>query len=92
MSSSNHGPGPQLSLENFDSWKIRMQEFLASVSDEMIDVITIGPIVPKKVNTALGPGAEQMVDKPKDQWDSSDRKRGNLDAVCKNIFIKCWIM
>lgn len=52
----------------------------------MIDVITTGPNVPKKVNIALGPGAEQMVDKPKDQWDSSDRKRANIDVVCKNIF------
>ena len=87
MSSSNHGPGPQFSLENFDSCKICMQAFLASVNDEMIDVITIGPIIPKKVNTAVGgPGGDQMIDKPKEQWDSSDRKRANLDAVCKNIF------
>ena len=64
-----------------------MQAFLASVNDEMIDVITTGPIIPKKVNTAMGgPGGDQMIDKPKEQWDSSDRKRANLDAVSKNIF------
>ena len=63
-----------------------MQAFLAAVNDEIIDVITTGPIVPKKVNIAMGAGVEQMVDKPKDQWDSSDRKRANLDATCKNIF------
>ncbi|XP_019158569.1 PREDICTED: uncharacterized protein LOC109155339 [Ipomoea nil] len=76
------------SLSKFDDWKVRMQTLLSSIHDEMWDVITTGPITVMMANTqaaAQGPGAAQMIPKPKYQLTSEERTRANLDNVARNI-------
>ena len=84
---STHGQLPVFSVESFDSWKIRMRAFLASIHDEMLDVITTGPLIPMKDNDALfqlDGNRERRIVKPKDEYDNTDRKRANLDNLCKS--------
>ena len=86
------GAPPAFSVEHFDTWKIRMQAYLASIHDEMDDVITIGPIVPKKINPAYNvvtaADTPKFLDKTKEEYEGDDKKRANLDAVCKNLFFQ----
>ena len=69
-----------------------MQAYLASIHDEMQDVITTGPIVPQKPNPAYNVNTagevSRTLDKVKDEYEGDDKKRANLDAVCKNFFFQ----
>ena len=47
------GAPPAFSIEHFDTWKIRMKAYLASIHDEMQDVITTGPIIPQKPQSSI---------------------------------------
>ena len=86
------GSPPPFSIEQFDTWKIRMQAYLASIRDEMLDVITTGPIIPKKLNPAFNvtnaADTPKFLDKSKEEYEGDDKKRANLDAVCKNLFFQ----
>ena len=88
---TSHGQLPVFTVESFDGWKIRMKAFLASVHDEMLDVITSGPIIPMKNNDLLftvdGSRLGRIV-KPKEEYDNTDRKRANLDNLCKSILFQ----
>ena len=71
-----------------------MKAYLVSIYDEMQDVITTGPIIPQKINsaytvlTANELPTPNTLDKTKDEYEGDDRKRANLDAVCKNLFFQ----
>ena len=86
------GAPPVFSMEQFDTWKTRMSAYLASIHDEMQDVITTGPIIPKKLNPAYNlttaDTTPRFLDKSKEEYEGDDRKRANLDAVCKNLFFQ----
>ena len=77
-------------LSRFDDWKTRMLAYLSALHDEMVEVISTGPVKILMVNTA----AEQTKDtpkyvpKPKEEWTSDDRKRNNLDNIAKDILFR----
>ena len=66
-----------------------MQAFLATVHDEMVDVITTGPLVPMKVNPeyAANNDLPRMVIKEKEIWNENDRKRANQDIYLQEHFL-----
>ena len=80
---ANFSKTPMFSREKFDVWKIRMQAHLAAQDDDMWYVITNGPIKIMKVNTAveITSGADQRVEKPREEWTAEERKKNNLDNV-----------
>ena len=90
------GAPPAFSIEHFDTWKIRMKAYLASIHDEMQDVITTGPIIPQNPNPAynvtLASMTSKTLDITKDEYEGDDKKRANLDAVCKNLFFQSLVM
>ncbi|XP_073275390.1 uncharacterized protein [Primulina huaijiensis] len=63
---------PMFSKEDFDDWKIH------------------GPLKILKPNTAgaITDGAPQMVEKPRSEWTSEDKKKANLDNVAKDTLYK----
>ncbi|XP_073152855.1 uncharacterized protein [Henckelia pumila] len=64
-----------------------MQTHLFAQDDDMWYVITDGPMKILKVNTAIAilGGKPQMVEKPRAEWSTKDKKKANLDNVAKDI-------
>ncbi|XP_073067213.1 uncharacterized protein [Primulina eburnea] len=81
---------PMFSKEDFDDWKIRMHAHLAAQDDDMWYVITDDPLKILKPNPAIAitEGANQMLEKPRYEWTSEDKKKANLDNVAKDILYK----
>lgn len=81
---------PIFSKEDYDDWKIRMKAHLAAQDDDMWYVITDGPMKILKANTAISitSGGPQMVEKPRPEWTSEDKKKANLDNMAKDILYK----
>ncbi|XP_073122015.1 uncharacterized protein [Henckelia pumila] len=67
-----------------------MQENLFSQDDDIWYVITDGPMKILKFNTAIAisGGEPQMVEKPRAEWSTEDKKKSNLDNVAKDIMYK----
>ncbi|XP_073138422.1 uncharacterized protein [Henckelia pumila] len=81
---------PMFSKEDFDDWKILMQEHLSALDDDMWFVITDGPLTITKINTAiaLSGSGPQFIEKPRIEWTAEDKKKTNLDNVAKDILYK----
>ncbi|XP_073046133.1 uncharacterized protein [Primulina eburnea] len=81
---------PMFSKEDFDDWKIRMHAHLAAQDDDMWYVMTDGPLKILKPNPAIAiaEGAPQMLEKPRYEWTSEDKKKSNLDNVAKDVLYK----
>ncbi|XP_073038269.1 uncharacterized protein [Primulina eburnea] len=81
---------PMFSKEDFDDWKIRMHAHLAAQDDDIWYVITDGPLKILNPNPAIAitESAPQMLEKPRYEWTSEDKKKVNLDNVAKDILFK----
>ncbi|XP_073038059.1 uncharacterized protein [Primulina eburnea] len=81
---------PMFSKKDFDDCKIRMQAHLAAQDNDMWYVITDGLLKILKPNPAIAitEGAPQMLEKPRYEWTSEDKKKANLDNVAKDILYK----
>ncbi|XP_073137677.1 uncharacterized protein [Henckelia pumila] len=53
-------------------------------------IVTDGPMNIMKVNTAVAitEGAPQMIEKPRAEWTSEDKRKANLDNVARDILYK----
>ncbi|XP_073033715.1 uncharacterized protein [Primulina eburnea] len=78
------------SKEDFDDWKIIMQAHLAAQDDDIWYIITDGRLKILKPNPAIAitEGAPQMLEKPRYEWTSEDKKKENLVNVAKDILYK----
>ncbi|KZV40752.1 hypothetical protein F511_25604 [Dorcoceras hygrometricum] len=66
-----------------------MQAHLLAQDDDMWFVITDGSMKIMKVNTAvISDGASRIVEKPRYEWKSEDKKKTNLDNVANDIIFK----
>ncbi|XP_073152861.1 uncharacterized protein [Henckelia pumila] len=67
-----------------------MQAHITAQDDDMWYVITDGPMKILKVNTAIAisGGEPQMVEKPRAEWSTEDKKKANLDNIAKDILYK----
>ncbi|XP_073025107.1 uncharacterized protein [Primulina eburnea] len=67
-----------------------MQAHFAAQDDDMWYVITDVPLKILKPNPAVAitEGAPQMLEKPRYEWTSEDKKKANLDNVAKDILYK----
>ncbi|XP_073046132.1 uncharacterized protein [Primulina eburnea] len=67
-----------------------MHAHLADQDDDMWYVMTDGPLKILKPNPAIAitEGAPQMLEKPRYEWTSGDKKKANLDNVAKGILYK----
>ncbi|XP_073133744.1 uncharacterized protein [Henckelia pumila] len=67
-----------------------MQAHLSALDDDMWFVITDGPLIITKVNTAISisSGGPQYIEKPRVEWTAEDKKKENLDDVAKDILYK----
>lgn len=62
-----------------------MQTHLSAQDDDMLYVITDGPMKIMKANTTIAAtvGAPQMMENPRSEWTTEDKKKTNLDNVVK---------
>lgn len=67
-----------------------MQEHLFAQDDDMWYIITECPMKILKANTviAISDGGPQILEKPRPEWTSEDKKKSNIDSVAKNILYK----
>ncbi|KZV53106.1 hypothetical protein F511_05682 [Dorcoceras hygrometricum] len=88
--SSSHNKIPMFSKEEYDDWKIRMQEHLAVQDDDMWYIITDGPMKIMMANTtmAITAGAPRWIEKTGMQYTPENKKKANLDNVAKDILYK----
>ena len=81
---------PMFSKEDYNHWKIRMRAHLAAQHEDMWYVITNGPMKIMKVDTtnASIDGVPKMIEKPRHEWTTEDKKKDNLDIVAMDILYK----
>ena len=73
---------PMFSKENFNIWKARMKSHLGALDDDMWHVITNGPIKIMKAGTSTdAEGGSQLVEKPRSEWTTEDKRKNNLDNI-----------
>ncbi|KZV49908.1 hypothetical protein F511_41211 [Dorcoceras hygrometricum] len=72
--------------KEYDVSKIRMLAHLEAQDDDMLFVITDGPIKIMRPNTTIAilDGARQWTEKPMIDWTSEDKKKANPDNVCND--------
>ncbi|KZV32065.1 hypothetical protein F511_28805 [Dorcoceras hygrometricum] len=88
--STSHNKIPMFSKEDYDDWKIRMQDHLAAQDDDMWSVIIDGPMKIIKINIAFATsdGAPKYVEKRRHEYTNEEKKKANLDNVARDILYK----
>ncbi|XP_073137617.1 uncharacterized protein [Henckelia pumila] len=81
------------SKDDYDGWKICMQEHLSAQDDDMWYVITDGPMNIMKANTVVvvTEGAPQMIEKPRAEWTTEDTKKQIWTMWNEAFYTKPWI-
>ena len=77
---------PMFTVEKYNTWKLRMKAELGSIHEDMWRIITDGPHIPMKVNTATNvteTGVDQLIPKELADFTPEDKKLYNLDTVAK---------
>ncbi|XP_073273276.1 uncharacterized protein [Primulina huaijiensis] len=81
---------PTFSKEEFNDWKKRTRDHFAAEDDDILYVITDGPLEIMKAITAvaLTDGAPRRIKKPRDERTSEEKRKANLENVAKDILYK----
>ena len=90
MAMANFSKIPMLSKEEYIHWKIRMRAHLAAQHEDMWYVITNGPMKIMKIDpsSASVDGVLKMIEKPRHEWTTEDKKKDILDIMAMDILYK----
>lgn len=69
---------------NYNCWKVRMMLYIQSINYNIWKFIKFGPYVPKRVIKVVGK-PDQVIPKPREQYDDEDKRKLLLNAKAKNI-------
>ncbi|XP_068503977.1 uncharacterized protein [Phaseolus vulgaris] len=77
---------PMFNGLNYAFWKVRMRIFMESIDALIWEAVVNGPYVPMQIVK------DEQVEKPRSEWNDTERRKAQHDLVAKNIITSALTM
>ena len=77
---------PMFNGLNYAFWKVRMRIFMESIDALIWEAVVNGPYVPMQIVK------DEQVEKPRSEWNETERRKAQHDLVAKNIITSALTM